>query len=61
MDPSEVFRHGNEAERNAFFEIGKRKNLDGYRARVALMEELDAGRGAAGDGLALLEIPRTGD
>jgi hypothetical protein len=44
MDPNEVFQHGNEAERNAFFELGKRKNLEGYRARVALMEQLQAGQ-----------------
>lgn len=37
MDPAEVFRRGNEAERNPFFELGKRKNLEGYRARAALI------------------------
>jgi hypothetical protein len=63
MDPNEVYRRGNEPERNAFFEIGKRKNLDGYRARVALMEQLDVPRRrasdhSAGDGLRLPEIPR---
>jgi hypothetical protein len=42
IDPAEVFRRGNEAERNAFFDLGKRKNLDGYLARVALMEQLQA-------------------
>jgi hypothetical protein len=62
MDPAEVFRHGNEDERSAFFEIGKRKNLEGYLARVALMEQLQAGqhRLADGDpnaGLRLPEIP----
>src|SRR5215207_345441 len=63
MDPAEVFRRGNETERNAFFELGKRKNLEGYRARVALMEELEAGRHRLGEadanaGLQLPEIPR---
>lgn len=63
MDPAEVFRRGNEAERNAFFEIGKRKNLEGYRARVALMEQLQAGQHCLDDadpnaGLRLPEIPR---
>jgi hypothetical protein len=62
MDPAEVFRHGNESERSAFFEIGKRKNLEGYLARVALMEQLQDGqhRLADGDpnaGLRLPEIP----
>lgn len=62
MDPTEVYRRGNESERNAFFEISKRKNLEGYRARVALMEQLDAPRRRASDrdesdGLRLPEIP----
>ena len=42
MDPAEVYRHGNESERHAFFELGKRKNLEGYRARVAFMEQLQS-------------------
>jgi hypothetical protein len=63
MDPAEVFRRGNESERQAFFEIGKRKNLEGYRARVALMEQLQAGRLHPSDDqadppLCLPEIPR---
>lgn len=63
MDPAEVFRRGNEAERNAFFELGKRKNLEGFRARVALMEQLQAGQHQLGEadpnaGLRLPEIPR---
>jgi hypothetical protein len=60
MDPAEVFRHGNEAERNAFFEIGKRKNQEGYRARVALMQQLDAGqyRLDAADPNAGLRLPK---
>src|SRR5688572_6016875 len=62
MDPAEVFRRGNEAERNAFFEIGKRKNLEGYQARVALMEQLEAGQHRLTDSdpnaaLRLPEIP----
>lgn len=44
MDPNEVAAHGSEAELRAFTEIARKKHLDGYRIRVALMEDLEKER-----------------
>src|SRR5437763_13569923 len=44
MDPNEVALHGSEAELRAFTEIARKKHLDGYRARVRLMEQLQGDR-----------------
>jgi len=44
MDPDEVARQGSEDELRTFTGIARKKHLDGYHARVALMERLNADR-----------------
>lgn len=53
-----IFQDGSERERQAFYEASIQKNLAGYRERVRLMEQLNAGVGQAADGVHLPEIPK---
>lgn len=63
LDPEYVFSSANEAERQAFFEHARAKNLEGYQARLELMQQLnasadgDAANGATG-AFRLPEIPK---
>jgi len=60
IDPDEVMRRGSEAEHRAYFELSRKKNLEGYQARVALMEQLNRDRAARNGGadVSLPEIPK---